>query len=147
MTNMTGSKLSIFSHPGKITGFWITTRSFPYRCPYGPGQYGPRLRLRQIWVFLFQMSEVCNKQFNTWAFPYCPGYHPSTHIGGLGMITRPLWKCPYINMYILLSLGRYFGRLLVSQGIFCSVVSVSTLTWFIKYIYHCDVPVRKGILK
>jgi hypothetical protein len=27
MTNMTGSKLSIFSHPGKITGYWITTRS------------------------------------------------------------------------------------------------------------------------
>ena len=23
MTNMTGSKLSIFSHPGKITGYWI----------------------------------------------------------------------------------------------------------------------------
>ena len=31
MTNMTGSKLSIFSHPGKITDYWITTRSFPYR--------------------------------------------------------------------------------------------------------------------
>ena len=30
MTNMTGSKLSIFSHPVKITGYWITTRSFPY---------------------------------------------------------------------------------------------------------------------
>ena len=30
MTNMTESKLSIFSHPGKITGYWITTRSFPY---------------------------------------------------------------------------------------------------------------------
>ena len=27
MTNMTGSKLSIFH----ITGYWITTRSFPYR--------------------------------------------------------------------------------------------------------------------
>ena len=46
MINMTGSKLSIFSHPGKITGYWITTRSFPYRGPYWPGldfvsgQYG-----------------------------------------------------------------------------------------------------------
>jgi hypothetical protein len=29
MANMTGSKLSIFSHPGKITGYWISTRSFP----------------------------------------------------------------------------------------------------------------------
>ena len=37
MTNMTGSKLSIFLHPGKITGYWITTRSFPYRDPYCPG--------------------------------------------------------------------------------------------------------------
>ena len=34
MTNMTGSELSIFSHPEKITGYWITTRSFPYRGPY-----------------------------------------------------------------------------------------------------------------
>jgi hypothetical protein len=64
MTNMTGSKLSIFSHPGKILGYWITTRSFPYRGIYyilptsrkvtpilawdeveahiGPGQYGHR---------------------------------------------------------------------------------------------------------
>ena len=24
---------------------------------------------------------LCNKEFNTWAFPYWPGYHPSTHIG------------------------------------------------------------------
>jgi hypothetical protein len=37
MTNMTRSKLSIFSHPGKITGYWITTRSFPYRKQYWPG--------------------------------------------------------------------------------------------------------------
>jgi hypothetical protein len=50
MINMTGTKLSIFSHPGKITGYWITTRSFPYRGPY------------------------------TWAFPYWPGYYPETLI-------------------------------------------------------------------
>jgi len=30
MTNMLGSKLFIFSHPGQITGYWITPRSFPY---------------------------------------------------------------------------------------------------------------------
>ena len=34
---MTRGKLSIFSHPGKITGYWITTRSFPYRGPYWSG--------------------------------------------------------------------------------------------------------------
>jgi hypothetical protein len=32
---MTGSKFPIFSHPGKITGYWITTRSFPYRANMG----------------------------------------------------------------------------------------------------------------
>jgi hypothetical protein len=38
---MTGNKLSIFSHPGKITDYWITSRSFPYRGPYFvSGQYG-----------------------------------------------------------------------------------------------------------
>ena len=37
MTNMTGSKLSIFSHSGKITDYWITTRSFPYGGPNWPG--------------------------------------------------------------------------------------------------------------
>ena len=37
MTNMTGSKLSICLHPGKITGYWNTTRSFPYQGPYWPG--------------------------------------------------------------------------------------------------------------
>ena len=36
MTNITGSKLSIYSHPGKITGYWITTRSFAYRGQYWP---------------------------------------------------------------------------------------------------------------
>jgi hypothetical protein len=30
MTNMTGSKLSICSHPGKRIRYWITARSFPY---------------------------------------------------------------------------------------------------------------------
>ena len=90
MTNMTGSKMSIFSHPGNITGYQITTRSFPYRGPYCPGQYGPRLHLRTIWVSLFQMSEVCNTQFNTWSFPYWPGYHPSTHIGSR-LRLGPIW--------------------------------------------------------
>ena len=30
------STVHIFT-PGKITGYWITTRSFPYRGPYWPG--------------------------------------------------------------------------------------------------------------
>ena len=72
MTNMTRSKLSIFSHPGKITGYWITTRSFPYR---GPGQYGC--------LFARCRKYVINSLGPIW---------------GLGMITRPIWKCPCINL-------------------------------------------------
>ena len=128
MTNMIGRKLSIFSHPGKKTVIGLLQDHFNIEAHIGPGQYGPRLRLRPIWVSLFQMSEVCNKQFNTLAFPYWSGYHPSTHIGprrsrailvwlssldpywpetesrtnmGRGMITRPIWKCPCINLYKL----------------------------------------------
>ena len=52
MTNMTGSKLSIFSHPGKITGYWISiSRPILARPNMGldfvSGQYGclfPRCR-------------------------------------------------------------------------------------------------------
>ena len=49
-------------------------------------------------------------QINTWAFPYWPGYHPETPIlardempganMGRGMITRPIWKCPCIKLFI-----------------------------------------------
>ena len=68
---------------------------------------GTRLRLRPIWVSLFQMSEVCNKQFNTQAFhiglviihrPILALDCVSGQYGGLGMITRPIWKCPCINL-------------------------------------------------
>ena len=77
MTIMTGSKLSIFSHPGKITGYWITTRSFPYR----PGS---------IWAStLYQANMGVSFQDSV-----------SGQYGGLGMITRPIWKCPCINLYI-----------------------------------------------
>ena len=50
MTNMTGSKLSICSHPGKITSYWITTRSFPY--------WGPYWRPGPIWASIWKWS--CN---------------------------------------------------------------------------------------
>jgi hypothetical protein len=57
MTNMTGSKLSICSHPGKITVFGLLQDHFHIEAHIGPhiglGQYGPRLRLRPIWVTLF----------------------------------------------------------------------------------------------
>ena len=40
MTNMTGSKLSIFSHPGKITVFGLLQDHFHIEAHIGPGQYG-----------------------------------------------------------------------------------------------------------
>jgi hypothetical protein len=57
MTNMTGSKLSIFSHPGKINVIGLLQDHFHIEAHIGPGQYGPRygndLRLMPIWVSLF----------------------------------------------------------------------------------------------
>jgi hypothetical protein len=45
MTNMTGSKLSIFSHPGKITVIGLLQDHFHIEAHIGLGQYGPRHRL------------------------------------------------------------------------------------------------------
>ena len=140
---MTGSKLSIFSHPGKIIGFLdyckiISMVRANMGLDFVSGKYE---------CFFSRCRKYVINSLIHGHFHIALVIIPRPILGGFGMITRPLWKCPYINMYILLSLGRYFGRLLVPQGIFCSVVSVSALTWFIKYIYHCDVPVRKSILK
>ena len=79
MTNMTGRKLCIFSHPGKITGYLITTRSFPYRGPYWPGP---------IWA-------STPSQANIGLFSRCRKYvinsliHGHFHIG-LVIIPRPI---------------------------------------------------------
>ena len=97
MTTMTESKLSIFT-PRENNRL---LDHFHIEAHIGPGQYGPRLRLRPIWVSLFQMLEVCNKQFNIWAFPYWPGYHPSTHICFLlgakviyhTVVKKTFWLC------------------------------------------------------
>jgi hypothetical protein len=41
-----------------------------------------------------------------WQFPYWPGYHPETPMTeskanmGRGLITRPIWKCPCIKLFI-----------------------------------------------
>ena len=75
MTNMTGSKLSISSHTGKITGYWITTRSFPYRDPYWPGPYWPGARANMGLDFVSSqygcLFSRCRKYvIHTWAFPY-----------------------------------------------------------------------------
>jgi hypothetical protein len=60
--------------------------------------------------FSIQYRLVQYIQINTWAFPYWPGYHPESPIlardempganMGRGMITRPIWKCPWIKLFI-----------------------------------------------
>jgi hypothetical protein len=60
--------------------------------------------------FSIQYRLVQYIQINTWAFPYWPGYHPESPIlardempganMGRGMITRPIWKCPCIKLFI-----------------------------------------------
>ena len=79
MTNMTGSKLSIFSHPGKITGYWITTRSFPYLFS-GCRKYV----INSLIHGHFHIGLVIITR------PILARDCVSDQYGGLGMITRPM---------------------------------------------------------
>ena len=140
MTNMTGGKLSIFSHHGKITSYWITTRSFPYRANMGldfvSGQH--------VCLFCRCRKYVINSLI-----------HGDFHIGlviiprailaidsvsgqygGLGMITRPIWKCPCINLYVFLGLWE-------NQCMIYNIVKdISTTNLFDNHTqgihYYCD---------
>ena len=82
MTKMTGSKPSIFSHPEKITVIGLLQDHFHIEAHIGPDQYGC--------LFSRCRKYVINSLI-----------HGHLHIGqygGLGMITRPIWKCPCINL-------------------------------------------------
>ena len=85
MTNMTGSKLSIFSHPGKITGYWITTRSFSYR-----GQYRCLFSRCRKYV----VNSLFHGHFHIGLViiprPILAFDCVSGQYGDLGMITRPI---------------------------------------------------------
>jgi hypothetical protein len=68
--------------------------------------YWPETKSRPI---LTWANMGLDMEMITWAFPYSPGYHPSPLLApdcvsglyeGLGMITRPIWKCPYIKLFI-----------------------------------------------
>ena len=118
MTNMTGSKLSIFSHPGKITGCWITTRSYAYRGQYWPmpiwastssqaymGVFFSRCRkyvINSLIPGLFHIGLVIIPR------PILALDSVSGQYGGLGMITKPIWKCPCINLYLTPYLKNHF---------------------------------------
>ena len=106
MTNMTGSKLSIFSHPGKITGYWITKRSFPYQDPYWPnmgldfvsGKYGCLFSRCRKYV----INSLIHGHFHIGLViiprPILAIDCVSGQYGGLGMITKAIWKCPCVNL-------------------------------------------------
>jgi hypothetical protein len=127
MINMTGSKLSIFSYPGKITGYWITTRSFPYWGPYCPGQYGHDFVSGQ-YGFLFSR---CRK------YVINSLIHGHFHIGlviiprpilGLLIITRPIWKSVYIQPLFL-----RFWYCADSVVFFVFHFILSIVLWYFRY--------------
>ena len=112
MTNMTGSKLSILSHPRKITGYWITTRSFPYRGPYWPGPMGLDFVSSQYGCLFFRcqnyvINSLIHGHFHIGLViiprPILALDSVSGQYGDLWMITSPIWKCPCINLYLLYS--------------------------------------------
>ena len=87
MTNMTGSKLSIFSHPGKITGYWIATRSFPYRGPYWPGPIFFYMGLDFVSGYILHVCTVS-----------CQNYLETFHVTYIFHITHMyIYKCTYVN--------------------------------------------------
>jgi hypothetical protein len=119
---MTGSKLSIFSHPGQITGYWIITRSFPYRghkiisisrpilartnmgLDFVSGQYGCLFSRCRKYVINSLIHGHFHIDLVIIPRPILALDSVSGQYGGLGMITRPVWKCPCINLYLFHSL-------------------------------------------
>ena len=120
MTNMTGSKLSIFSHPGKITGYWITTRSFPYQAHMGldfvSGQYGCLFSRCRKYVINSLIHEHFHIGLVIIPRPILALDSVSGQYGGLRMITRPIWKCPCINLYLLNREKGYFPEVRKTVG-------------------------------
>jgi hypothetical protein len=89
---------------GKITGYWITTRSFPYQGHMGldfvSGQYGCLFSRCRKYV----INSLIHGHFHIGLViiprPILILDSVSGQYGGLGMITRPIWKCPCINLFV-----------------------------------------------
>ena len=108
MTNMTGSKLSIFSHPGKITGYYYKiisiSRPILARANIGldfvSGQYGCLFSRCRKYVINSLIHEHFHIGLVITPRPILARDGVEGQYGGLGMIIRPIWKCPCINLYI-----------------------------------------------
>jgi hypothetical protein len=119
MTNMTGSKLSIFSHLGEnnrlLDYYKIISISRPIltRANMGldfvSGQYG--CLFSRCWKYV--INSLIHGHFHIGLViiprPILALDSVSGQYGGLGMITRPIWKCPCINLY-LLTFRLYFAK-------------------------------------
>ena len=100
MTNMTGSKLSIFSHPGKITVFGLLQDHFHIEAhiDFVSGQYGYLFSRCRKYV----INSLIHGHFHIGLViiprPILARDGVECQYGGLWMITRPIWKCPCINL-------------------------------------------------
>ena len=102
MTNMTGSKLSIFSHPEKITVIGLLQDHFHIEAhiaranmglDFASGQYG--CLFSRCWKYV--INSLIHGHFHIGMViiprPILAIDSVSGQYGGLGMITRPIWKC------------------------------------------------------
>ena len=89
---MTGSKLSIFSHPGKITNRANMGLDFV------SGQYGCLFSRCRKYVVNSLIHGHFRIDLVIIPRPILAIDSVSGQYGGLGMITRPIWKCPCINL-------------------------------------------------
>ena len=124
MTNMTGSKLSIFSHPREnnrlLDYYKIISISRPIlaRANMGldfvSGQYGCLFSRCRKYV----INNLIHGHFHIGLviIPW-PPYWPETESRanmGRGMISRPIWKCSCINLYLFYLRKLYCTRNLLS---------------------------------
>ena len=110
MTNMIGSKLSIFSHHGKITVFGLLQDHFHIEAHIGPSNMGLDCVSCHYGCFFSKRRKyVINSLIHVYFHiglviiprPILALDSVSGQYGGLGMIIRPIWKCPCINLYVL----------------------------------------------
>jgi hypothetical protein len=104
MTNITGSKLSIFSHPGKITVIGLLQGNFHIESHIGPGQYGPRLHSQNSSKYRLIHGHFHIGLVIILRFPYWPETESRANMGR-GILTRPIWKCPCIKLFKVISIS------------------------------------------
>jgi hypothetical protein len=97
------------------------------------------VRLFYYIILIFINMRVINRNFKQWSInpPIATEQTTTSHLRSLKTRKR-LWYilCPIWDSYYNRWVDTTVGGLLVPGGIIRPVVSVSTLTWFIRYIYN-----------